>query len=181
MRPFTLLGTSDRSYTLTAYVRLTRLHWILSSERWLRVGLKVCVKQVDRKRDGLRRAGAKKRDTRAWSDQLVTLPLAYLPQSDFEVIACVLAILIGGSGVRSLIRGAGPAKLLLGSRPGRILSVVAVVVGVALGVAAFTVDAEPRCRGCGQNHWGGTAGIVILCMWLAWMALIVGYRLRHRR
>jgi hypothetical protein len=94
--------------------------------------------------------------------------LAFLPQHVWEVGVGVFAAVSMMHGV-SVLRG----NRLPGENPRSAVrgGVFQIVLGVALAVAAFTVNSEPSCGGCGRGHWGGTWGVLILIVWLVLFAL----------
>lgn len=95
--------------------------------------------------------------------------LAFLPQHVWEVGASVLAVLLIGQGLSWLIRGSSVARARgITERTVRSSGGFGVLVGVGVGIAAFTIDAEQPGAQSGDG-WGGTAGIVILCVWVALM------------
>jgi hypothetical protein len=95
--------------------------------------------------------------------------LAFMAQHVWEVGASVFALVIIGQGLFWLVRGAsGPEAFGMSERTTRIIGGFAVLIGLGVGVAAFTVDAEkPGTHG--GSGWGGTAGVVLLCVWVALM------------
>jgi hypothetical protein len=95
--------------------------------------------------------------------------LAFMAQHVWEVGASVLAVLIFGQGLFWLIRGSSaPRARGMSERAARSIGGLAVLIGVGIGIAAFSVNAEqPGVHG--GNGWGGTSGIVILCVWVALM------------
>lgn len=95
--------------------------------------------------------------------------LAFMAQHVWEVGAGVLAVLVVGQGLLWLIRGSSaPQARGMSERSARAIGALAVLIGAGIGVAAFTVDAEqPGVHG--GNGWGGTWGIIILCVWVALM------------
>jgi hypothetical protein len=60
---------------------------------------------------------------------------------------------------------------------GPVMACFQLVLGVGFGLAAVLVDAEPSCGGCGHGHWGGTAGVVALSVWLALIGAGLAYNL----
>lgn len=112
--------------------------------------------------------------------------LAFMAQHIWEVGASVLAVLLIGQGLVWLIRGSSaPRAQGMSERVARAIGGLAVLIGVGIGIAAFTVDAEqPGVHG--GNGWGGTGGIVILVVWVALMCAgpvskLIGVRPRGRR
>lgn len=95
--------------------------------------------------------------------------LAFMAQHVWEVGASVLAVLIIGQGLSWLIRGSSMARARgLSEQTARLIGGVAVLVGIGVGIAAITVDAEqPTVHN--NNGWGGPTGIVILCASVALM------------
>jgi hypothetical protein len=92
-----------------------------------------------------------------------------MAQHVWEVGASVLALLLIGQGLFTGITGSGTAQVGgMSKRATRTIGGLAVLLGVGVGIAAFAVNAEqPGARG--GNGWGGTGGIVILCVWVALM------------
>lgn len=92
--------------------------------------------------------------------------LAFMAQHVWEVSAGILAVLLVGDGLLRLITGSGASWAhARGERATRMIGGFAMALGVGIGIAAFTVDAEqPGVRG--GNGWGGTSGIVILSVWV---------------
>lgn len=97
------------------------------------------------------------------------MALAFMAQHVWEVGASVLAVVIVGQGLFWLIRdSSAPQVQGMSERAVRVIGCLAVLIGVGIGIAAFTVDAEqPGVHG--GNGWGGAAGVIILCVWLALM------------
>lgn len=97
--------------------------------------------------------------------------LAFMAQHVWEVGAGVLAVLLIGQGLFWVIRGSGaPPALGMSERAARTIGGVAVLIGVGIGIAAFTVNAEqPGAHG--GSGWGGTGGVIILCVWVALMCI----------
>jgi hypothetical protein len=95
--------------------------------------------------------------------------LAFMAQHVWEVGASVLAVVIIGQGVFWLIRGPSASEAQgMSERTVRAIACLAVLIGVGIGIAAFTVDAEqPGVHG--GTGWGGAAGVIILCVWVALM------------
>lgn len=95
--------------------------------------------------------------------------LAFMAQHVWEVGASVLAVVIIGQGLFWLIRGSSaPQAQGMSERAARAIGCLAVIIGVGIGIAAFTVDAEqPGVHG--GNGWGGAAGVIILCVWVVLM------------
>jgi hypothetical protein len=97
------------------------------------------------------------------------LMLAFMAQHVWEVGASVLAFVITGQGLLWLIRGSNALEAQGMSDPtARIIGCLATLIGIGIGIAAFTVHAEqPGAHG--GDGWGGTAGIAILCVWVTLM------------
>lgn len=95
--------------------------------------------------------------------------LAFLPQHVWEVLAAVMAVLLLYQGLVFLIKGRRASGAQGMSEPiVRIAACVMLILGVGIGVAAFTVDAEqPGAHG--GSGWGGTGGVIIVCVWVAIM------------
>ncbi len=99
------------------------------------------------------------------------MPLAYLPQHVWEVGASVLALLIIVDAIAYAIR---PSRW-------RGIAAVAVLVGIGLLAAAQLVDAEQPGRHP-HDGWGGTTGIVFLCIWIiAMLAISIPQIVKHAR
>jgi len=95
--------------------------------------------------------------------------LAFMAQHVWEVGASVLALLLIGQGLFTGITGSGTAQMRrLSKRATRAIGGLAALIGVGVGIAAFAVNAEQPEAHSG-NGWGGTGGIVILCVWVALM------------
>lgn len=92
--------------------------------------------------------------------------LAFLPQHVWEVGATAFATVCVISGLFFLTGATPPGAEWISKRTLLLGSYFQILVGLAVGLAAFLVNTEPSCGGCGHDHWGGTAGIVILCIWL---------------
>ncbi len=94
---------------------------------------------------------------------------AFMAQHVWEVGASVLALVIIGQGLFLLMRGASaPEAQGMSERTARTIGGIAVLIGAGVGVAAFVIDAEkPGTHG--GNGWGGTVGVVFLCVWVALM------------
>jgi hypothetical protein len=95
--------------------------------------------------------------------------LAFMAQHVWEVGASVLALLLIGQGLFTVITGSGAAQMRgMSEGATRTIGGLAVLIGVGVGIAAFAVNAEqPGAHG--GDGWGGTGGIVILCVWVALM------------
>jgi hypothetical protein len=94
--------------------------------------------------------------------------LAFMAQHIWEVGASVLAILLIGQGLFWLIGGSSAPRAQMSEPVAQTIGGLAVLIGVGVGIAAFTVDAEqPGVRG--GDGWGGTGGIVILGVWVVLM------------
>jgi hypothetical protein len=95
--------------------------------------------------------------------------LAFMAQHLWEVGAAVFGVLLVGEGLFYLIKGnRAPKAEGMSERAARAIGGLAVIIGVGTGIAAFTVDAEqPGVHG--GNGWGGAAGVIILCVWVALM------------
>ncbi len=95
--------------------------------------------------------------------------LAFMAQHIWEVGASVFAVLLIGQGLFWLIRGSSaPRAQGMSEQVARMIGGLAVLIGVGVGIAAFTVHAEqPGVHG--GDGWGGAGGIVILCVWVALM------------
>jgi hypothetical protein len=110
------------------------------------------------------------------------LLLAFLPQHVWEVGAAAFAVVCVISGVFFLKTGATPPGTVWVSK--RLLRVAAycqILIGVSVGVAAFVVNAEPSCGGCGLGHWDGTVGIAMLCVWLVVLIAAFVFNLSRSR
>jgi hypothetical protein len=95
--------------------------------------------------------------------------LAFMAQHVWEVGASVLAVLLIGQGLFWVIRGPdAPLPRGMGERAARTIGGLAVLIGVGTGIAAFSVHAE-QSGVHGGDGWGGTGGIIILCIWVALM------------
>jgi hypothetical protein len=106
--------------------------------------------------------------------------LAFLPQHVWEVGATFLAVVLVGQGLVYLIRGTGPPETAgMSPRAIRLVSYLSVLLGVGLGIAAFAVDAEPPGVH-NTDHWGGTTGVVLLGVWMAFLVSIIRRRARRR-
>lgn len=58
----------------------------------------------------------------------------------------------------------------MSERAAQTIGGAAVLIGVGIGVAVFTVDAEqPGAHG--GSGWGGTGGVIILCVWVGLMCI----------
>lgn len=95
--------------------------------------------------------------------------LAYMAQHVWEVIAGFLAVICVAQGLLYFIKGTRPRGAVgLSEGAARTVACFAMLLGVGIGVAAFTVDAEqPGAHG--GNGWGGTGGVVVLGIWLVLM------------
>jgi hypothetical protein len=109
------------------------------------------------------------------------IPLGFLPQHVWEVGAMVLAVLFVGEGLLHLIKGSSaPDADGMNPRTVRVIATFMVLLGIGIGFAAFLVDAEapgPHNR----DYWGGTVGIVTLCVWVALMGAIAVLQFRRPR
>ncbi len=95
------------------------------------------------------------------------LVLAFLPQHVWEVGAGVFAILIGANGIYSLARSREVARReRLNERTVMAFGLIQTGLGLGIGIAALTVDAEPPGGLHGGGGWGGTIGIAFLCIWV---------------
>jgi hypothetical protein len=95
--------------------------------------------------------------------------LAFMAQHVWEVGASVLALLLIGQGLFTAITGSGPTQMQgISERATRTIGGLAVLIGVGVGIAAFAVDAE-QLGVHGGDGWGGTGGIIVLCVWVALM------------
>ncbi len=97
------------------------------------------------------------------------VPLAYIAQHVWEVGASVFAVLLVGQGLFYLITGIRmPWAEGMSPRAVRTRAGLSVLLGVGDGFAAFlSMQKQPGVHG--GNGWGGTPGIVILCVWVALM------------
>lgn len=81
-----------------------------------------------------------------------------------------MGVLIGAvailSGVVSLVKGAIPRFEHVRPRTVRLAGVAQLAFGIAVVLAAFAIDSEPKCDGCSRDHWGGTAGVIGLSVWV---------------
>ena len=48
-----------------------------------------------------------------------------------------------------------------------------ILLGVGISLAAFLVNAEPACGGCGDGHWGGITSLAAMGVWLAVLGAIL--------
>lgn len=104
--------------------------------------------------------------------------LGFLPQHVWEVGATAFAVVCVSSGLFFLrTRATPPGTEWVGQRTLRLGAYFQVLVGVGVGLAAFLVHAEPSCGGCGRGHWGGTAGIILLCVWLVLLIAVFVFNL----
>jgi hypothetical protein len=94
------------------------------------------------------------------------ITFAFLPQHVWEVGGSVLAILVMGQGLYLLARAGEVARQeRQDERTVRAFGLIATFLGLGIGVAALTTDAEPP----GAHHgdgWGGALWIAILCIWV---------------
>jgi hypothetical protein len=112
---------------------------------------------------------------------IITL-LAFLPQHVWEVGAMTFAAVCVVSGLFFLKTGATPPGAeWVSKRTVRLGAYFQILAGVGVGLAAFLVHAEPSCRGCGHRHWGGTVGIVILCIWLVLLVAALVFNLTRSK
>ena len=95
--------------------------------------------------------------------------LAYMAQHLWEVGAGVFGVLLVSQGFFYLIKGnSAPEAEGMSERTVCIIACFMLLLGVGIVIAAFTVHAEqPGVHG--GNGWGGTAGVVILCVWITLM------------
>jgi hypothetical protein len=108
--------------------------------------------------------------------------LAFLPQHVWEVGAAAFAVVCVISGLFFLKTGATPPGTeWVSKRTRRLGAYFQILVGMGVGVAAFLVNAEPSCGGCGRGHWGGTAGVVMLCVWLVLLIAVFVFNLALSR
>jgi hypothetical protein len=97
------------------------------------------------------------------------LILGFLPQHVWQVGGGVFA-------VYSVITG----LILVMRTKARRYGAMTLLIGLAVGVAAATVDPEPACGSCGgDNHWGGTSGVVILGIWVVAMSGLAAFNIRR--
>lgn len=95
--------------------------------------------------------------------------LAFLPQHVWEVVAGIMAVIFLYRGSVLLTRGASASHVQgISDRGTRLIACVILILGVGIGTAAFTVHAEQPGAHRGSG-WGGTAGIVIVCLWVGLM------------
>jgi hypothetical protein len=95
----------------------------------------------------------------------VSLEPAYLPQYVAETMGVVIGTVAILSGIVLLVKGAVPQFEHVRSRTVRLAGLAQLAFGVAVVLAAFTIDAEPKCDGCARDHWGGTSGVIGLIVW----------------
>jgi hypothetical protein len=107
--------------------------------------------------------------------------VAFMAQHIWEIGASVLAVVIAGQGVFLLVAGRDAARALgISERTRRPTAVAFMALGVGIGVAAFTVQAEQPGAPHG-NGWGGPVGIVFLCVWVMLMCAVPVSRLVKAR
>lgn len=107
---------------------------------------------------------------------------AFLPQHVWEVGAAAFAAVCVISGLFFLKTGATPPGTeWVSKRTLRLVAYFQILVGLGVGLAASLVDAEPSCGGCGHGHWGGTAGVVMLCVWLVVLIAAFVFNLSRSR
>src|SRR4051794_35969750 len=98
------------------------------------------------------------------------------------VVIGAVAIL---SGIVLLVTGAVPQFEHVRPRTVRVAGLAQLAFGIAVVLAAFAIDAEPRCDGCSRDHWGGTAGVIGLSVWVLIVLGVVAAETRrwrtHRR
>jgi hypothetical protein len=105
--------------------------------------------------------------------------LAFLPQHVWTVGATAMAVILISLGVLYLTTGNRPSGgEFLSERALRVIAYLQILIGMGIGAAAFLVHSEIPCAGCKRDHWGGTAGIVILCVWLALLGAVSVARFR---
>jgi hypothetical protein len=111
-----------------------------------------------------------------------TVPLAYLPEHVWQVGGGLFSLVVFGIGVHFFIEGRSGLRASR-SRPTatRVIGALQMVLGLAIGIAVVTVDAEPPCGACGRGHWGGSAGVVGLTVWILLVALGVALGIRRGR
>lgn len=106
---------------------------------------------------------------------------AYMAQHVWEVGMCVLALVLIGQGLFLLIKGPDTPETRGMSEQGvRTRAWVVVLVGIGVGIAALSLDAEKPGTQSG-NGWGGTTGIIFLCVWIALICAWPVYRLIKAR
>lgn len=99
--------------------------------------------------------------------------VAALPQRVWEVSATALAtyLVVFGSLMLSggtRVRGEGGGDRDDGGKGFRALSgCFQIIVGLAVGTAAFFVHPEPRCTQCAHGPWGSPVSIAGMFVWLA--------------
>lgn len=108
---------------------------------------------------------------------MMLLPLGFLPEHVWQVGGSALALGFMLMGASLIVVSRRPRGTGIAYTGGPVLGYVA--LGVAVVIAAFAVDAEPACGGCGRGHWGGAGGVMGLCVWLLVMAAICGMNLRR--
>jgi hypothetical protein len=110
---------------------------------------------------------------------------AYLPQYVAETMGAVVGAVAIITGVVLIVKGAVPGFDQLRVRTVRLAGLGQLVFGAAVVFVSFAIDAEARCDGCGRDHWGGTAGIIMLSVWVLIALGFVGAEARrwrtHRR
>jgi cytochrome bd-type quinol oxidase subunit 2 len=111
------------------------------------------------------------------------LPFAYLPQHVWEVAASVIAILIAGHGLYWLTRSQEVRKReRLNRRTVKAIGLAQVLLGLGIGIAAFTADAEAPGGSHDASGWGGAFWIAFLCVWVVLMcAWLVFSMVKARR
>ena len=108
------------------------------------------------------------------------MPLAYLWRHTWQVGGTVFGASVMAWMAYALIRGEIPGAPLSASRA-RVFAFAGLLLGAGVVVAAWMVNAEPPCGNCNRDHWGGTAGIVVLAVWLGVMLAVTAHNIRRER
>jgi hypothetical protein len=68
----------------------------------------------------------------------------------------------------------------IGTVPARLIGAIEVAAGVGIALFLFLTNTEPPHKEF-KGHWGGTGDIVFMCVWLAFMAVVLGLTVRDLR